>query len=75
MLKNFEPALAATKITGERSSHNYPLVQAVAESNARLTAKAIPEKSAVLKEMLAKRDIVIVAAMHHVETGKVTFLT
>src|SRR4029453_13523304 len=39
LLRNFRPALATlTKADGHRDSHNYPLVQKVAEANVRLTA-------------------------------------
>ncbi|MCB1513864.1 MAG: twin-arginine translocation signal domain-containing protein [Hyphomicrobiaceae bacterium] len=73
MLKNFDPAIAATKIEGERSSKNKKLVQAVAEANAQLTSKMILDQSPVLKEMADKKEIVVVAAMHDIKTGKVSF--
>src|SRR3979409_331860 len=41
LLKTFQPALATlTKADGHRDSHNDPLVQKVAEANARLTAES-----------------------------------
>lgn len=75
LLTNFRPAIAATKIEGPRTSANHELVQAVAENNARLTAKAVLTRSAVLRQMVAKNEIVVAAAMHDLKTGKVTFFT
>ena len=76
MLENFRPAVAASKgIEGERSSKNKKLVQAVADSNAKLAAKMLIDKSAVLRELVQKKEIVIASAMHDVGTGKVTFLS
>jgi carbonic anhydrase len=73
MLKKIEPAIAATKIEGERNSKNKKLVQLVADTNAKLTAQMILDQSPVLKEMADKKEIAVVAAMHDVSTGKVTF--
>ncbi|MBX9925288.1 MAG: hypothetical protein K2Y05_02925 [Hyphomicrobiaceae bacterium] len=73
MLKNIEPAVAAVKIDGERTSKDKKLVQKVADANAKLTAAAILERSAVLKDMADTGEIKIVAAMHDIATGKVTF--
>src|SRR5438132_8214341 len=42
LLKNFQPALATlNRSDGHRDSHNDPLVQKVAEANARLTAASL----------------------------------
>jgi carbonic anhydrase len=74
MLKNFDPAVGASKsVEGERSSKNKKLVQAVADTNAKLAAKMLVEKSDVLRELVQKKELVIVAAMHDVSTGRVTF--
>ena len=76
MLENFRPAVAASKgIEGERSSKNKKLVQAVADSNAKLAAKMLVDKSPVMREMVQKKELVIVSAMHDVSTGKVTFFS
>lgn len=75
MLKNFDPAIAATKITGERTSKDKKLVQSVADSHSRITAKMIVDGSPVLKEIVDKGEIVIVAAMHDIVTGKVSIPT
>jgi carbonic anhydrase len=74
MLKNFDPAIEASKpFDGERSSKNTKLVQAVADSNAKLAAKMLVEKSDVLRELVQTKELLIVAAMHDVSTGRVTF--
>jgi carbonic anhydrase len=76
MLENFRPAVAAAKgVEGERSSKNKKLVQAVADSNAKLAAKMLLDKSAVLRELVQKKELVIASAMHDVGTGKVTFFS
>lgn len=75
MLERFKPALEATKsIPGKRDSHDNPsLVQAVADANAKLTAKQLYDSSDVLKGLVDKNQLKIVAAMHNLETGKVAF--
>ena len=75
MLKHIEPAVAATKIEGKRTSKDKKLVQAVADTNAQLAARVILSRSPVLKEMVDKKEIVIAAAMNDIETGRVTFFT
>ena len=74
MLKNFDPAIAMTKITGERSSKDKALVQTVADNHSRITAKQILDASPVLKEMFDKGEITIAAAMHDLGSGKVSIL-
>ena len=76
LLKNFQPALATlTKADGHRDSHNYPLVQKVAEANARLTAESLTKRSPIIKELVDAKQLKIAAAMHDITTGKVSWLT
>ena len=76
LLKNFQPALATlTKADGHRDSHNYPLVQKVAEASARLTAESLTKRSPIIKELVDKKQLRIAAAMHDVTTGKVSWLS
>jgi carbonic anhydrase len=75
MLSHIEPAVAATKFEGKRTSKDKKLVQAVADTNARLAARMILSRSPVLKEMADKKEIVVAAAMHNIETGRVSFFT
>ena len=74
-LKNFHPALATlNKADGKRDLHNDPLVQKVAEANARLTAASLTKRSPIIKALVDARQLKIPAAMHDVSTGKVTWL-
>lgn len=74
-LSNILPAVEETKgVPGEPNSKNAALVQAVAENNARLTAKLLTERSAILNNLIKKGSLRIVAAMHDVGTGRVTVL-
>jgi carbonic anhydrase len=74
-LSNIRPAVEETKgVPGEPTSENAALVQAVAENNARLTAKLLKERSAILNDLVEEGYLGIVAAMHDVSTGRVTVL-
>jgi carbonic anhydrase len=73
MLSHIEPAVAATKFAGKRPAKDKKLVQAVADTNAQHAALMILSRSPVLKEMVDKKQIVIAAAMHDIETGRVSF--
>lgn len=55
----------------ERTSRNHAFVEMVAENNVRLTIATIREKSPILRDMEQKGEIMIVAAMYNVRTGKV----
>ncbi|MBI3505359.1 MAG: carbonic anhydrase [Proteobacteria bacterium] len=75
LLKNFQPALATLKESdGHRDSHNDPLVQKVAEANARLTAASLVRRSPIIKAMVDAKELKIAAAMHDIGTGKVSWL-
>jgi len=76
LLKNFQPALATlSKADGHRDSHNYPLVQKVAEANAKLTAESLTKRSPILKQLVDAKQLKIAAAMHDIKTGKVSWLS
>jgi carbonic anhydrase len=76
LLENFRPALATlNKADGKRDSHNDPLVQKVAEENARLTAASLTKRSPIIKALVDAKQLKIAAAMHDVTTGKVTWLS
>jgi carbonic anhydrase len=75
LLKNFRPALATlNKADGHRDSHNDPLVQKVAEANARLVAASLTKRSPIIKALVDAGQLKIAAAMHDITTGKVTWL-
>lgn len=76
MLKNFAPALEATKaIPGPRSSKNEELLQATAVANVRIAAAQIISRSEVLGELVDKKQLKIVGAMSDLETGEVEFIS
>jgi carbonic anhydrase len=76
LLKHFQPALATlTKADGHRDSHNDPLVQKVAEANARLTAASLTKRSPIIEALVDAGQLKIAAAMHDITTGKVTWLS
>src|ERR1700709_1828789 len=76
LLKNFQPALATlTKADGPRDSHHDPLVQKVAEASARLTAESLTKRSPIIKQLVDAGQLKIVAAMHNITTGKVSWLS
>ncbi len=74
-LANIRPAVAAAKADGARDSKNAAFVQAVAETNARMAAEALTTRSPILQDLVATRQLRIVAAMHDITTGRVTFLS
>jgi len=75
VLARIAPAIAANKdAPGEHTSKNKDFVQRVAVSNARLGAEALAASSALLRDRVAKNQLKIVAAMHDVATGRITFL-
>lgn len=73
-LAKIRPAVAATKLPGERTSKNKAFVQAVAETNVHLAVAELAAKSRVLKDLVAAKQLVIVPAMHDVASGRVTFI-
>jgi carbonic anhydrase len=76
MLENIKPAVAAAgKVDGPQDSHNKYLVQKVADANAKLAVQNLTARSPVLKELVDAKELVIVAAMHDLTTGKVTWFS
>lgn len=75
MLANLKPAIdSVTDETENRTSSNDRFVQKVVESNAHLTVADIRRNSPTLKEMEDSGDIIIVAAVYDVASGKVDFI-
>jgi carbonic anhydrase len=74
LLARIKPAVAQTKYDGEKSSKNYAYVDAVAETNVKLTVAEIHRRSPVLEDLAKKGTISIVGAMYDLSTGKATFL-
>lgn len=74
-LNNIWPAVEATDAgAGERTSKNKAFVQAVAETNARLAARMLTERSPIMAELVDAGSLKVVAAMHDIATGRVSLL-
>ena len=74
-LSNIWPAVEATEgIAGERTSKNKAFVQAVAETNARLAARMLTERSPTMSELVDAGALMVATAMHDIITGRVSLL-
>jgi carbonic anhydrase len=73
LLAKIKPAVAATPYTGDRTSKNYPFVDAVARKNVEMTIANIRKDSPVLTQMESNGTIKIAGAMYNLETGVVDF--
>jgi carbonic anhydrase len=73
LLAKIRPSVDATTYAGERSAKNAAFVDAVARKNVELMMAQIPEKSPVLKELVASNAIVVAGAMYDLHTAKVEF--
>jgi carbonic anhydrase len=74
LLARIKPAITATKFEGEKSSKNAAYVDAVAETNVKLTQAQIRRRSPILEDLEKKGSISIAGAMYDLATGKATFL-
>ena len=74
-LSNIAPAIYAVEdIEGPRDSSNEAYVNAVAHMNVEMTVQNILDRSPVMKGLVEEGKLIVVGAMHDVETGKVTFM-
>ena len=76
MLANIQPAVKKSEgeVSGEHNSSNIGFVDKTIENNVLLTIERIREKSPILKEMEAMKEIKIVGGVYHISSGKVTLL-
>jgi len=75
LLKRIRPAIEANgNAPGEHSSKNKDFVQQVAITNAKLAAQGLERDSPILGDLIAKGELKIVAAIHDVATGRITFM-
>ena len=75
LLDKIQPAVHAVHdVPGERNSKNKKFVEAVAETNVRLTVSRIRELSPILRGMESEGKIKIVGCIYDLETGRVRFL-
>lgn len=74
-LANIRPSFVKiAPVDGPQTSKNKKLVQALADQNAKDAAKMLSDRSEVLRELVASGKLKIVAAMHDVGTGKISWL-
>lgn len=74
-LANIRPSLVKiAPVDGPQTSKNKQLVQALADQNAKDAAAMLSARSEVLRELVAAGQLKIVAAMHDVGTGKISWL-
>lgn len=74
-LENIQPAVAeVTAADGALSSKDKKFVQKVSERNAQDAAGQLTSRSKVLASLVEDHKLTIVAAMHDVSTGMVTWL-
>jgi carbonic anhydrase len=75
LLEKIRPAVEAVRdVPGERNSKNSQFVEAVAETNVRLTVERIRELSSILREMESAGQIKLAGCVYELETGRVRFL-
>ena len=75
LLANLDPAVnAVDDVLGPRTSKNLAFVDAVAETNVRMTMQRLREISPVIHAMERDGEVRIVGAMYDVSTGAVRFL-
>jgi len=75
LLQRIKPAIEANaSAPGEHNSKNKDFVQQVATTNARLAAQGVQQDSPVLRDLVSKGELKIVAAMHDVASGRITFM-
>jgi len=75
LLSLLDPAVqAAVSTPGPHDSKNAAYVDRVARENARLSARALTQRSPILAHLVEEHRLRIVPAMYDVTTGKVAFL-
>lgn len=75
LLSNIRPSLEKLNYKGVPSSKNKALVQQLADQNAKDAAEMVLKKSPVIAELVKDGKVKIVAAMHDISTGKITWLS
>jgi carbonic anhydrase len=75
LLDKIQPAVEAVRdVPGERNSKNSKFVEAVSETNVRLTVARIRELSPVLRDLESAGKIQITGCIYDLKTGRVQFL-
>lgn len=74
LLSKIQPAVYDEKtVINDRDSNNPEFVEKVSTINVKRTVRSIIDRSPILKEMIARKEIGIVGGMHNIATGEVTF--
>lgn len=74
LLTKIQPAIdEETETIENRTSSNPTFVENVSAINVKRTVKAIEERSAILKEMIANGEVGIVGGVHDITTGEVAY--
>src|SRR5258707_15075736 len=75
LLQKIGPAIASVHdVPGERNSKNKDFVEAVSESNVRLTVERIRDLSPVLRDLETAGKIQVAGCIYDLGTGRVRFL-
>lgn len=74
MLTRIEPAVQAVGPVAVRSSSDKGYVQRVADMNVALAVEQLLAESAVLSDMVAADELVVVGAMHDIATGEIRLI-
>lgn len=73
-LSNIAPAVYSVGHRHEvRNSKNKAFVDDVTHANVDLTVRNIVERSPILRQLVADGKLIVIGAMHDVQTGEVTF--
>ena len=75
MLANIRPSMNKLQYAGQPSSKNKNLVQDLADQNAKDAVERIMTKSEVIAKLVSEGKVKVVAAMHDIGTGKITWFT
>ena len=75
MLANIRPSMNKLQYAGQPSSKNKNLVQDLADQNAKDAVERIMTKSEVIAKLVSEGKVKVVAAMHDIGTGKITWFS
>lgn len=74
LLDKLKPAVNAVKAASQNGTQTAEdFVETVASTNVKLTMKVIQDRSPIIAEMLAKKEIRMIGGMYHLDTGHVDF--
>lgn len=74
LLDKLKPAVNAVRAaspSGSQTAEDF--VETVASTNVKLTMKVIQDRSPIIAEMLAKKEIRMIGGMYHLDSGLVDF--